>query len=110
MLAGPMDYTPGGFDNVTRADFTPRNRAPMVMGTRAHQTALFVVFESELQMVSDRPTLTTGRRKPISESCAGDLGRDARDQRSSREVDHHCAAERPGMVRGHHHQLGCART
>ena len=41
MLAGPMDYTPGGFRNVTRAEFEPRNREPLVMGTRAHQTGPF---------------------------------------------------------------------
>ncbi len=63
MLAGPMDYTPGGFDNVTREAFFPRNRAPMVMGTRAHQTALYVVFESELQMVSDSPDAYTGQKE-----------------------------------------------
>ena len=34
MLAGPMDSTPGGFLNVTREAFVPRNRQPMVMGTR----------------------------------------------------------------------------
>jgi alpha-glucosidase len=55
MLAGPMDYTPGGFLNVTREEFVPRSRQPMVLGTRAHQLALFVVFESHLQMVSDYP-------------------------------------------------------
>jgi alpha-glucosidase len=32
MLAGPLDYTPGGFDNMTKADFIPRNKFPMVMG------------------------------------------------------------------------------
>lgn len=49
MLAGPMDYTPGGFNNVTREEFEPRRSEPMVMGTRAHQMALFVVFESAFQ-------------------------------------------------------------
>jgi alpha-glucosidase len=63
MLAGPMDYTPGGFDNVTRENFVPRNTAPMVMGTRAHHTALFVVFESELQMVSDSPDAYNGQKE-----------------------------------------------
>jgi alpha-glucosidase len=63
MLAGPMDYTPGGFDNVTRENFVPRNRAPMVMGTRAHHTALYVVFESELQMVSDSPDAYDGQKE-----------------------------------------------
>jgi alpha-glucosidase len=63
MLAGPMDYTPGGFDNVTKADFIPRGKAPMVMGTRAHQTALFVVFESALQMVADHPDAYEGQKE-----------------------------------------------
>jgi alpha-glucosidase len=49
MLAGPMDYGPGGFNNVTREEFRPQEDHPMVMGTRAHQLALFVVFESPLQ-------------------------------------------------------------
>jgi alpha-glucosidase len=55
MLAGRMDYTPGGFDNVTKAEFAPRDHKPMVMGTRAHQLALYVVYESPFQMVSDYP-------------------------------------------------------
>ncbi len=62
MLAGPMDYTPGGFLNVTREEFVPRNRQPMVMGTRAHQLALFVVFESHLQMVADYPERYRGEK------------------------------------------------
>ena len=55
MLAGPLDYTPGAFNNVTRAAFEPRNRQPMVMYTRAHTLALYAVFESGLQMVTDYP-------------------------------------------------------
>jgi alpha-glucosidase len=56
MLSGPMDYTPGGFNNVTREDFVVRDKGPMVMGTRAQQLALYVVFEEPLAMVSDAPT------------------------------------------------------
>ena len=63
MLAGPMDYTPGGFDNVTRRDFTPRAASLKVMGTRTHQTALFVVFESELQIVADSPAAYEGQKE-----------------------------------------------
>ena len=63
MLAGPMDYTPGGFTNVTREQFASRDKAPMVMGTRAHQTALYVVFESELQMLADTPDAYTGQKE-----------------------------------------------
>jgi len=62
MLAGPMDYAPGGFDNVTRAEFQPRNNKPMVMGTRAHQLALYVVFDSPLMMVSDYPEAYKGQK------------------------------------------------
>ncbi len=60
MLAGPMDYTPGGFRNVTVAEFAPRDRAPLVMGTRAHQLAMYVVFDSPLQMVADTPAAYRG--------------------------------------------------
>jgi alpha-glucosidase len=64
MLAGPMDYTPGGFDNVTKADFTPRHEAALtVMGTRTHQTAMFVVYESEFQIISDSPSAYEGQKE-----------------------------------------------
>jgi len=63
MLAGPMDYTPGGFNNVTAAEFEPRMTQPMVMATRAHETALYVVFESGLQMLSDYPEAYTGQKE-----------------------------------------------
>jgi alpha-glucosidase len=56
MLSGPLDYTPGGFENVTREDFVARDKSPMVMGTRAQQLALYVVFEEPLAMVSDAPS------------------------------------------------------
>jgi alpha-glucosidase len=56
MLSGPMDYTPGGFNNVTPEDFVARNENPMVTGTRAQQLALYVVYEQPLAMVSDAPS------------------------------------------------------
>jgi len=56
MLSGPMDYTPGGFENVTREGFVARDKNPMVMGTRAQQLALYVVFDEPLAMVSDAPS------------------------------------------------------
>jgi len=54
-LAGPMDYTPGCFQNATREQFKPRNIEPMCQGTRAHQLAMYVVFFSPLVMLSDYP-------------------------------------------------------
>jgi alpha-glucosidase len=55
MLAGPIDYTPGGFNNVTEDNFVARDIEPMVMGTRAQHLALYVVFQTPFQMVSDSP-------------------------------------------------------
>ncbi|MES1219025.1 MAG: glycoside hydrolase family 97 protein [Bacteroidota bacterium] len=61
MLTGPMDFTPGGFDNVTREAFVPRSDAPMVMGTRAHHLALYVIYQAQFEMVSDHPEAYTGQ-------------------------------------------------
>ncbi len=55
MLAGPMDYTPGCFHNATREQFKPQHLRPMCQGTRANQLAMYVVYLSPLQMLSDYP-------------------------------------------------------
>jgi alpha-glucosidase len=55
MLAGPMDYTPGAMINAARQEFRPIYSHPMSQGTRAHQMALYVVYESPLQMLADNP-------------------------------------------------------
>ena len=55
MILGPMDYTPGGFRNATSAGFAHRNHEPMVMHTRGHAVAMYVVYDSPFQMVSDAP-------------------------------------------------------
>ncbi len=56
MVAGPMDYTPGAMINKTKENFTPIFTEPMSQGTRCHQLALYPVFESPLQMLSDNPS------------------------------------------------------
>lgn len=56
MVAGPMDYTPGATINATQADFRERWEHPMSQGTRAHQAAIFVAFESPLMMMCDSPS------------------------------------------------------
>jgi len=61
LLAGPMDYTPGGFDNATEDGFEARDVNPMVMGTRAQQLALYVIYQTPFQMVSDSPQAYTGQ-------------------------------------------------
>jgi alpha-glucosidase len=61
MLLGPMDYTPGGFRKVTSEAFEPRMKAPVVLGTRAHHLAMYVVYESPLQMLVDYPAACRGQ-------------------------------------------------
>ncbi|WOI54228.1 glycoside hydrolase family 97 protein [Parvularcula sp. LCG005] len=56
MVAGPMDYTPGAMTNVKAEEFAPMFSRPMSIGTRAHQVALYVIFESPLQMLADSPS------------------------------------------------------
>lgn len=56
MVAGPMDYTPGAMINMDKANFTPQFTRPESQGTRAHQVALYVIYESPLQMLSDSPS------------------------------------------------------
>ncbi len=57
MYLGPMDYTPGAMRNAAgRRRFASIFEAPMSLGTRAHQLALYVVFESPLQMLADSPS------------------------------------------------------
>lgn len=56
MLAGPMDYTPGAMQNAQEKDYKPIFDTPMSMGTRCHQLAMFVCYESPLQMLCDSPS------------------------------------------------------
>jgi alpha-glucosidase len=56
MFAGPMDYTPGAMINATANDFRDIFNRPMSQGTRCHQLAMYVVFESPLQMLADSPS------------------------------------------------------
>jgi len=56
MFLGPMDFTPGAMRNATRSTFAPIFQQPMALGTRCHQLAMYVVFESPLQMLADSPS------------------------------------------------------
>ena len=56
MLAGPVDYTPGAMFNAARESFAAVFNRPMSQGTRCHQLAMYVVFESPLQMLADSPS------------------------------------------------------
>lgn len=56
MAAGPMDFTPGGMLNVQKNAFAGIGGEPMTLGTRCNQLAMYVIFESPLQMLCDIPT------------------------------------------------------
>lgn len=87
MLAGPMDYTPGGFRHVTPAKFEVRAVMPLTQTTRGQALAMYVVYDSPLQMVSDDPEAYRGaegfefiRRVPTAwdetRFLSGEPGRD----------------------------------
>jgi alpha-glucosidase len=56
MLAGSMDYTPGGLYNANEKDFRTVPEQPMTQGTRCQQLAMYTLFYAPLEMLSDAPT------------------------------------------------------
>ena len=56
MVAGAMDFTPGAMINANKTDFRAVWSKPMSMGTRCHQLAMYIIYESPLQMLADNPT------------------------------------------------------
>ncbi|MGD0340986.1 MAG: glycoside hydrolase family 97 protein [Bacteroidales bacterium] len=56
MVAGPMDYTPGAMVNMEKDNFNPVFTRPASQGTRVHQMALYVIYESPLEMLADSPS------------------------------------------------------
>lgn len=56
MVAGPMDYTPGAMRNANPNNHYKSWLRPMSIGTRCHQVAMYVIFESPLQMLCDSPS------------------------------------------------------
>jgi alpha-glucosidase len=56
MVAGPMDFTPGAMLNSNKDEFHINFQTPMSRGTRAHQAAMYVIYDSPLQMLCDNPS------------------------------------------------------
>ncbi len=57
-LLGEMDFTPGGFNHIRQEDFVVAggdSPNPYVMGTRCHQLAMTVVYESAFMVICDSP-------------------------------------------------------
>jgi alpha-glucosidase len=71
MVAGPMDYEPGLLDNATKETFRPIWNKIMAQGTRTHQLAMFVVYESPMQLFSGNPS--QGLQEPAFMELLGSI-------------------------------------
>jgi alpha-glucosidase len=56
MASGPMDFTPGAMANAQAKNFSISWNEPVSIGTRSRQVAMYVVYESALQMLCDAPS------------------------------------------------------
>lgn len=66
MMCGSVDYTPGAMRNASKADYRPVYNDPMSMGTRCHQLATYVVFDSPFTMLADAPTNYKGNEDCVA--------------------------------------------
>ncbi len=57
MIAGPMDYTPGGMYNANKEDYKMNFYRPMTQGTRSNQLAMFTMYYAPFEMLADAPTV-----------------------------------------------------
>ena len=56
MVAGPLDYEPGFMTNANQQTFRPLPDHVMSQGTRTHQLAMFITYDSPLQIFSGNPS------------------------------------------------------
>ena len=61
LLAGATDYHLGGFRAVPPSKFKTQQSRPLMIGTRCHMLAMYVVLESYLAMVCDYPDAYEGQ-------------------------------------------------
>ncbi|MEO9004810.1 MAG: glycoside hydrolase family 97 protein [Ginsengibacter sp.] len=61
LLAGASDYHLGGFRAVPPSKFKTQYTRPLMIGTRCHMLAMYVVLESYLTMVADYPAAYEGQ-------------------------------------------------
>ncbi len=61
LLAGAADYHLGGFRAVPKSKFKTQYTKPLMLGTRCHMLAMYVVMESYLNMVADDPKAYEGQ-------------------------------------------------
>ena len=103
-LAGPADYTPGGFLNRQPSQFKIGNSNTQVQGTRSSELAMFLLIQSpvhrRLRLARSLPQ--RGRllsaRYGLPQSPAHRLGRDARPGWRGGQVHRRGAAQRQQVV------------
>lgn len=61
MLAGSTDYHLGGFRAVPQEKYKKQYTRPLMLGTRCHMLAMYVVLENYLGMVCDYPAAYEGQ-------------------------------------------------
>ncbi len=61
MLGGSTDYHLGGFRAVPKSTFRAQYTRPLMLGTRCHMLAMYVVLENYLGMVCDYPEAYEGQ-------------------------------------------------
>lgn len=65
-VAGPMDYTQGAMKNGAKENSYICFSEPMSQGTRCHQLAAYMVFDSPLNMLCDSPTNYLRERESLA--------------------------------------------
>lgn len=60
-LAGSTDYHLGGFRAVPISKYKIQYTRPLVVGTRCHMLAMYIVLQSSLQMICDYPEAYEGQ-------------------------------------------------
>jgi alpha-glucosidase len=63
-LVGAMDYTPGSLRNVHKREYYPKGGVPMSIGTRAHELAMYVMYDMFIGYLCDNP-MEYGRHPEI---------------------------------------------
>jgi alpha-glucosidase len=71
MLAGGFDYEPGMFNNATKNGTRPVAGIVTSPGTRSHQLAMFIVYDSPMQIFAGNPS--DGVREPEFMKLLGNL-------------------------------------
>lgn len=96
LAAGPVDYTPGAMRNASRKDFKDIYFNPMSQGTRCHQMATYIVYDSPLTMLCDNPTIYRKEQESTKFICSIPLKTDETKILQGRMGEYIVSARRMG--------------